>query len=56
VRFRGDFTVDMKTPPRAVDAAFLRADLSTGERPKGTKAGVEGGTFESWFWMGSAPQ
>ena len=56
VRLRGDFVVDTKSPPRAVDAAFLRADLSTGERPRGTKLGLEGGMFESWFWMGRAPQ
>lgn len=55
VRLRGDFVVDMRSPPRALDAAFLRADLSTGERPRGTRLGLEGGLFESWFWIGEAP-
>jgi hypothetical protein len=44
---RGDFVIDEKE--RAVDAEFARAQLPTGDRPKGSKFGIQGGTFESWF-------
>jgi hypothetical protein len=51
VRLRGDFVIDGKK--RAIDAEFTRADLPTGDRPHGSKHGIQGGLFESWFWIGS---
>jgi len=47
VRLRGDFVVD--TNKRAIDAEFVRAELPTGDRASGSKFGIQGGTFESWF-------
>ncbi|NOT54927.1 MAG: hypothetical protein HOP18_10005 [Deltaproteobacteria bacterium] len=47
VRLRGDFVID--TQGRAIDAEFVRAELPSGDRPKGSKFGVQGGLFESWF-------
>ena len=47
VRLRGDFVVDREK--RAIDAEFVRAELPTGDRPNGSKFGIQGGTFESWF-------
>ena len=47
VILRGDFVLDMNG--RAVDAEFVRAELPTGDRPKGSLFGIQGGTFESWF-------
>jgi hypothetical protein len=38
-------------PPRAIDAEFVRAELPTGDRPKGSPFGIQGGLFESWFWV-----
>jgi hypothetical protein len=51
VSLRGDFVLDTNNPPRAIDAEFVRADFPTGERPKGSPLGIEGGTFESWFTL-----
>jgi hypothetical protein len=45
---RGDFLLD--TTGRAVSAAFVRGQLPTGNQPPGSGYGLEGGTFESWFW------
>ncbi|MEH2316516.1 YncE family protein [Nostoc sp.] len=47
VCLRGDFVVDEKK--RAVDAEFVRGELPTGNRPAGSKVGIQGGLFESWF-------
>ena len=47
VEIRGTHLVD--TNGRAVDAEFVRGELPTGDRPAGSDAGVQGGTFESWF-------
>ena len=47
VILRGDFVLDRDD--RAVDAEFVRAELSTGDRPRGSRWGIQGGTFESWF-------
>ncbi len=47
VILRGDFVLDIDG--RAVDAEFVRAELPTGDRPKGSLYGIQGGTFESWF-------
>jgi hypothetical protein len=49
LRLRGDFVLDRKN--RAVDAEFTRAELMTGDRPKGSQLGIQGGVFESWFWL-----
>lgn len=48
VRLRGEFVLD-KSGERAIDAEFVRTDLPTGDRPKGSEFGVQGGLFESWF-------
>jgi DNA-binding beta-propeller fold protein YncE len=53
VCFRGDFVVDVKK--RAVDVQFVRAEFPTGQRPSGSAFGIEGGIFESWFWLGDRP-
>jgi hypothetical protein len=53
VRFRGDFVLDVNN--KAIDAQFVRAQLPTGQRPSGSAFGIEGGTFESWFWLGQKP-
>lgn len=50
VRLRGDFFVD--EAERAVDAEFPRAKLPSGDRPAGSPLGIQGGVFESWFWLG----
>lgn len=47
VVLRGDFVVDLDG--RAIDADFVRADLPTGDGPIGSRFGVQGGLFESWF-------
>lgn len=52
VRLRGDFFVDQKE--RAVDAEFPRAKLPSGDRPAGAPLGIQGGVFESWFWLEEA--
>jgi competence ComEA-like helix-hairpin-helix protein len=44
---RGDLIRD-ESEKRAIDAEFLRAELPTGDRPHGAKAGIQGGRFESW--------
>ena len=44
---RGDFVLDTKG--NAVDAEFVRAELPSGDRPKSSSAGIQGGRFESWF-------
>lgn len=53
VSLRGDFVIDVNG--RAVDAEFVRAELPTGDRPAGSKHGVQGGLFESWFSVLDAP-
>jgi hypothetical protein len=49
VRVRGEFVIDKNH--RAIDAVFVRAELPTGQRPTKNSPGIEGGTFESWFWI-----
>jgi hypothetical protein len=49
VRLRGDFVLDTEDPQRAIDAEFVRHEFDTGDRPAGSKVGVQGGIFESWF-------
>jgi hypothetical protein len=44
---RGDFVLDTKG--NAVDAEFVRAELPSGDRPKSSLFGIQGGLFESWF-------
>jgi hypothetical protein len=44
---RGDFVLD--TNGNAVDAEFVRAELPSGDRPKSSLFGIQGGLFESWF-------
>jgi hypothetical protein len=55
VKLHCDFVLDIPTdetqPPRAVDGEFLRGELPTGDRPHGSKHGIQGGLFESWFWQ-----
>ncbi|MDH5272444.1 MAG: collagen-like protein [Gammaproteobacteria bacterium] len=51
VRLRGDFVLDTRTPPRAVDVEFPRADWPTGDRAANSPYGIQGGLFESWFWL-----
>jgi DNA-binding beta-propeller fold protein YncE len=53
VRLRGDFVIDVAG--RAVDAEFVRAEFPTGDRPSGSNVGVQGGLFQSWFWLGQRP-
>jgi len=50
VRLRGDFLLD-ETKTHAISAEFVRADLPTGEQPRGSGLGLEGGTFESWLTL-----
>jgi hypothetical protein len=56
VRLRGDFVIDINK--KAVDAEFVRAELPSGDRPSpladptGSKFGIQGGLFESWFQIG----
>jgi hypothetical protein len=47
ILLRGDFVLD--TNEKAVDAEFTRAELPTGDHPKNSAFGVQGGLFESWF-------
>ena len=47
VRLQGEFVLDEEG--RAVDAEFTRAELPTGDHPSGSKFGVQGGLFQSWF-------
>jgi hypothetical protein len=49
VLLRGDFVLDDQSPPRAIDAEFVRAELPSGDRATGSTHGVQGGLFESWF-------
>lgn len=49
-KVHGDFVLDEKG--RAVDAEFARAQFPTGDRPAGSLLGIQGGLFESWFWLG----
>jgi len=49
----GDAVVDANG--RAVDAEFTRSQLPSGDRPTGTEAGVQGGRFESWFYVTEPP-
>ena len=51
VHLRGDFVLDTYDPPRAIDAEFVRGQLPTGDRPRGSKVGIQGGLFESWFTL-----
>jgi hypothetical protein len=53
VKLRGDFVIDSSR--RAIDAEFVRAMLPTGDRPAGSGFGVQGGLFESWFWLREGP-
>jgi hypothetical protein len=50
VQLRGDFFIDEKE--RAADVEHARAELPTGDRPKASAFGIQGGLFESWFWLG----
>jgi DNA-binding beta-propeller fold protein YncE len=58
VRLHGDFVLDNKDPKqaRAIDAEFVRAELPTGDRRRGSQVGIQGGVFESWFWIGKRPE
>ena len=49
VRLLGDFVLDKDG--KAINAEFVRAELPTGDRPSGSKVGIQGGVFESWFWI-----
>ena len=51
IRLRGDFLLDTGSPARAISAEFVRAQFPTGERPPGSGLCLEGGTFESWFFL-----
>jgi hypothetical protein len=53
VVLRGDFVKDLNN--WTIDAEFVRAELPTGDRPSGSPFGVQGGLFESWFWIGRRP-
>lgn len=53
IRLQGDFVVDEEG--KAIDAEFVRGTLRTGDRPAGAAVGVQGGLFESWFWLGDKP-
>jgi hypothetical protein len=50
VQIRGDFFIDKNK--RAADVEYARAELPTGDRPQASKFGIQGGLFESWFWLG----
>ena len=54
IRLHGDFVLDEKR--KAIDAEFVRATLPTGDRPAGAPVGVQGGLFESWFWLKEKPK
>jgi hypothetical protein len=47
IRMQGEFVVDIDE--RAIDAEFTRAELPSGDRPRGSAFGVQGGLFQSWF-------
>jgi hypothetical protein len=47
VLLRGDFVI--ATNRKAIDAEFVRGELPTGDRAQGSKFGIQGGLFESWF-------
>ena len=49
VRLQCDFILDTDDPARAVDGEFVRAEFPTGNRPRGSKGGIQGGVFESWL-------
>jgi len=49
VLLHGDFVKD--TNDRAIDAEFVRGELPTGDRPKASPNGVQGGLFKSWFMV-----
>jgi hypothetical protein len=54
VKLHGDFVMDVgdpsnDIPARAIDAEFCRAEFPTGDRPAGSKFGIQGGVFESWL-------
>lgn len=56
----GNPMVDANKNPRhrAIDAEFVRAELPTGDRILGAPGGpfgLQGGLFESWFWIGDKP-
>jgi DNA-binding beta-propeller fold protein YncE len=66
VQLRGDFVLDVQDPQKpgvgkAIDAEYVRAELPTGDRPSPlvnldrSKFGIQGGLFESWFWIGDKP-
>jgi len=46
VTLRCDFVLDREN--RAVDGEYLRGSLPTGDRPAGSRLGIQGGLFESW--------
>ena len=48
-----EFSADKTKPARAIDAEFVRSELPTGDRPKTSTTGIQGGTFHSWFWLGN---
>lgn len=52
VELHGEFVLDTGDRKRAIDAEFTRAEFPTGDRPAGSKAGVQGGLFQSWFRLG----
>jgi DNA-binding beta-propeller fold protein YncE len=54
VRLHGDFVIDKFD--KAIDAEFVRAELPTGDRPRDSQVGIQGGVFESWFWIGERPE
>jgi hypothetical protein len=53
IRLNGDFVLDSDDPQkaRAIDAEFVRAELPTGDRPRNSEYGIQGGIFESWFTL-----
>jgi WD40 repeat protein len=53
IRLQGDLVIDKQG--KAVDAEFVRGQLPTGDRPSGSDVGVQGGIFESWFWLRDRP-
>ncbi|MEJ5990259.1 helix-hairpin-helix domain-containing protein [Ramlibacter sp. PS3R-8] len=50
VELHGDFVIDEQC--RAVDVEYARAELPSGDRPRGSEYGIQGGVFTSWTWMG----
>ncbi|MCG8461825.1 MAG: helix-hairpin-helix domain-containing protein, partial [Holophagales bacterium] len=47
IRILGDHV--LAEDGRAIDAEFVRGQLPTGDRPAGSRVGVQGGFFESWM-------